>query len=122
MKKLLAVLLMACPLAAAADNLDVIEFKLQEGCDFAKYMAIVKDFNEWGKAYGYRAEVLSPIQRMNLETMYWVGRSKDAETFGKAWDAWRDAQSDPTSVPAKLWGRFAECETNINRVGYDTYK
>jgi hypothetical protein len=122
MKKLLALALLACPLVATADNLDVFEFKLKDGCDFAKYMAIVKDFNEWGKAHGYRTEVLVPIQRMNLETMYWVGRSKDAETFGKAWDAWRDAQSDAGSVPAKLAARFIECNTDLNRAGYDTYK
>jgi hypothetical protein len=122
MKKLLALLLLACPLAAAADNLDVIEIKLKDGCDLAKYLTVVKDFNVWAKDYGYHAEVLSPIQRMNLETIYWVGRSKDAETFGHAWDTWRDAQSDPDSVPAKLWARMSACEININRAGYDTYK
>lgn len=122
MKKLVTLLLLSMPFAAAADNLDVIEFKLKEDCDLATQLAITKDFNVWGKAYGYRAEILVPIQRMNLETMYWIGRSADAETFGKAWDAWRDALSNPDSVPAKLWARFQECEVNLNRSGFDTYK
>jgi hypothetical protein len=121
-KKLLALILVACPLTAAADNLDVFEFKLKDGCNFGTYLTIIKDFNAWAKDYGYRAEVLSPIQRMNLETMYWVGRSADAETFGKAWDNWRDSLADPDSVPSKLAVRFDACVINLNRAGYDTYK
>lgn len=122
MKKLVTLLLLSLPFAAVADNLDVIEFKLNDDCDLATQLAITKDFNVWGKAYGYRAEILVPIQRMNLETMYWVGRTADAETFGKAWDAWRDALSNADSVPAKLWARFQKCEVNLNRSGFDTYK
>jgi hypothetical protein len=121
MKKLIALALLALPMAATADHLDVIEFKMQQGCDFAKYMAIVKDFNEWGKGFGYQAEILMPLHRANLETMYWIGRTADAEAFGKAWDAWRDALSNADSVPAKLWARFGACTVNLNRAGFDSY-
>jgi hypothetical protein len=51
--------------------------------------------------------------------MFWVGRSKNAAAYGKAWDTWRDGQADPSSVAAKLWGRFQECSTNLGRRGYD---
>jgi hypothetical protein len=121
MKKFIAIALLGLPLASFADHLDVIEVKLKEGCSFATYLQIAKDTNEWGKAYGYKAEVLMPLQRASLETLFWVGRSASAESYGKAWDAWRDAQANADSVPAKLWARFAACSTNLNRAGFDTY-
>jgi hypothetical protein len=126
MKRLLAILLSALPVAlpvsATADHLDVIEFKLNDGCSFDKYMEIAKDFNtQWGVNNGYRAEVLMPIQSQNLVSMYWVGRSKDAAAFGKAWDTWRTELGNPASVAAKLWARFQACSTNLSRQGYDVY-
>ena len=62
-----------------------------------------------------------PIQRTDLDSMFWVGRSTDAGSFGKAWDAWRDAQVNADSVPARLNARFAACSTNVSRSGFDTY-
>ena len=122
MRVLLAMLLLALPMAATADHLDVIEFKLNDGCNFNTYMAIANDFNtQWGSQNGYHAEVLMPIQSQNLVSMYWIGRSKDAAAFGKAWDTWRNAQADPNSVPSKLWARFLACSTNLSRRGYDVY-
>jgi hypothetical protein len=121
MRRILAIVLLLSPMLASADHLDVIEFKLNPGCSFDKYMAIVKDFNQWGAKNGYRAEVLTPIQSNNLTSMYWAGRSKDAATFGKAWDTWRNAQADATTVEAKLEARFEACSTNLSRRGYDTY-
>ena len=50
MKTLIAALLLAFPATTMADYLDVIEFKLS--CDLGEYMAIVEDFNAWGKDYG----------------------------------------------------------------------
>ena len=115
-------LLLAVPMVASADHLDVIEFELQEGCSFDTYLAIANDFNtQWGSKHGYQAEVLVPIQSHNLVSMFWVGRTKDAATFGKAWDTWRNEQADPNSVASKLWARFQECSTNLSRRGYDTY-
>ncbi len=117
---ILATLLLGFPAAAGADHLDVIEFKLNDGCSFDKYMAIVKDFNsQWGSQNAYTAEVLTPIQSHNLVSMYWTGRTKDAAAFGKAWDTWRNQLGDPNSVAAKLWARFQGCSTNLSRRGYD---
>jgi hypothetical protein len=48
--------------------------------------------------------------------------AKDAETFGAAWDDWRDALSNTDSTPAMLHARMSECETSLNRSGFDTYK
>jgi hypothetical protein len=121
MKRILAIMLLLSPMIALADHLDVIEFKLNDGCSFDKYLAIVKDFNQWGAKNGYRAEILAPIQSNNLVSMYWVGRSKDAATCGKAWDTWRNGQSDPNSVESKLWVRFSACMTSLSRRGYDAY-
>lgn len=122
MKKLIAIALLALPMGAAADHLDVIEFKLNEGCSFATHLQIVKDFNaQWGAKNAYKAEVLTPIQSNNLESMYWIGRSKDAAAFGKAWDTWRTEGADPESVAGKLGARFAACSTNLGRRSYDIH-
>jgi hypothetical protein len=122
MKKTIAFILLTLPLVASADYLDVIEIKLNEGCSFQQQQQITKDFNEqWAAKYGYRAELLMPVQSPNLTSIFWVGRTKDAASFGKAWDAWRNDQSDPNSMPAKLWARFQACGTNLSRRGYDAY-
>lgn len=122
MKKLMVVLLLVFPVTTLADYLDVIEFKLDESCTLDGYLEVVKEFNAWGESHGYRAEVWAPLMRGTLDTYFWVGRSKDAETFGAAWDVWRDALSNTDSTPAKLHARMAECETSLNRSGFDTYK
>ena len=44
-----------------------------------------------------------------------------AASFGKAWDTWRDAMSDPDSVAAKLQARLTQCDVNLARRGYDLY-
>ena len=122
MKQILLLLVLMLPLSALADYMDVIEFKLNEGCSFDEYMEIVDDFNsEWGAKNGYRAEIATPLYSNNLENMFWVGRTADAAAFGKAWDTWRDELDDPKSTAAKLWARFQDCETNLGRRGYDVY-
>jgi hypothetical protein len=122
MKRIIAIMLfLLAPMIAAADHIDFIEFKLNDGCNFDKYMAIVKDFNQWAAKYGYHAEMLVPIQSKNLVSIYWAGRSKDTATFGKVWDAWRNGQSDPNSAEAKLGTRLDACVTDLSREGYDTY-
>jgi hypothetical protein len=108
--------------ACYADHLDVLVFDLQDGCTVPEYMAIVEDFNAWGKDYDYRTEVAVPLQSDDLSTLYWMGRSPNAAAFGRAWDSWRDAQSDSSSVPARLQARFNECANpNSARRGYDVY-
>ena len=122
MSRFILILALLLPMSALADYMDVIEFKLKEDCSFDKYMEIVNDFNDdWGKKNGYRAEIATPVYSNNLVNMYWVGRTKDAAAFGKAWDTWRDALDNPDSSPAKLWARFQACEINLGRRGYDVY-
>lgn len=122
MRKILILAMLSLPIPVFADYLDVIQFELNEGCSFSEYMEIVNDFNEqWGKKHDYQSEVAVPLQSDNLVSMYWVGRTKDAATFGKAWDAWRDELEDPDSLASRLWARFEACETNMSRRGYDVY-
>ncbi len=109
------------PMTSIADHPDVIEVKLNQGCTFSSYLGILKDFNVWGAANGYKAEVLMPVQRATLDTMFWVGRSANAAAFGKAWDTWRDALANADSVPATLNARLAACSTNVSRSGFDSY-
>ena len=49
MKKILLAAFLLLPLNAVAEHMDVIEFKMLEGCSMDQYMAIVEDFNKWGK-------------------------------------------------------------------------
>lgn len=85
-------ILFCAPMAASAEYMDVIEFKLINGCSFDKYMEIANDFNkDWGVAHEYTSRVAMPLQNDNLVSLYWLGTTKDAATFGKAWDTWRDA-------------------------------
>ena len=51
MKRFLVSVMLLLPLPALADHMDVLEFKLLEGCSLSKYMKIVGDFNDWGKGY-----------------------------------------------------------------------
>lgn len=122
MKKILGAILVLSASVSQADHLDVIAFTLNEGCSLPKYLEIVDDFNQWGEAYGYQAEIAAPLFNENLDTHYWLGRSADNETFGKAYDAWEAAQSDAASVPAKLNARFDECgEEDQARRAYQTF-
>lgn len=126
MKKLLILAFvltaLVAPGAVRADHLDVIYVTLQADCSLPEYLAIVEDFNKWGEEYGYRTEIAVPIQSDSVGTLVWVGRSKNAEAFGRAWDAWRDAQADPESVPAKINARFEQCNEPFTvRKGFDTY-
>ena len=123
MKKtlILAALIGLAATPAQAEHWDVIGTKLKDGCTMGTYMAIVKDFNEWGKGYGYKATVLTPIQDQDQTTIWWIGKSANAAEFGAAWDAWRDGQADPNSTPAKLQARFSDCSTNQSRSGYDAW-
>lgn len=106
---------------AHAAHWDVIATELTESCSLPEYMEIVGDFNAWGEDYGYQARIAVPLQSDNLTTLFWVGESADAATFGATWDAWRDGQADPSSGPAQLQARFDECAVNLQRTGYDLY-
>ena len=122
MKKLIALVVLAFPTLAFADYVDVIAGKLNPGCSMSTYLQVVKDFNEqWGKDYGYKAEVLVPLQSRDLATFYWVGRVANAAAFGKGLDAWSAAQADANSTPAKLMARFRACTTNESRAGFASY-
>jgi len=122
MKIFVLTLLLFIPMTASAEYLDVIESKLVDGCSPDKYLKIVNDFNtEWGMKNGYTAKIAMPLQSSNLESIFWLGTTKDAASFGKAWDAWRDAMSDSDSVAAKLQARLRQCDVNLARRGYDLY-
>ena len=102
--------------------MDVIEVELKDGCSFDQYMEIAKDFNsEWAAGTGYSSRVAMPLQSDNLTSLYWIGETENAATFGAVWDKWRDELGDPDSVAAKLWARFEACSTNDARWGYDVY-
>ena len=122
MKKLMIIAAMLLPAPAMANTLDVITSKLKDGCTFGTYMAVTKDFNDsWGKAHGYKAQLMLPVHSPDSSMVIWVGNTASAEAFGKAWDVWRTALANPASPEAKLQARFDACSTQISRASYDTY-
>jgi len=111
-----------CPWGLPPITWDVIDFKLKESCDFAKFVQVAHDFStQWGANHGYHAEISIPLQHNDLESMRWMGRSKDAATFGKTWDSWRTEITDPSTVAGKLAARFGACSVNTGRRGFDVY-
>ena len=122
MKKIIGAMLFFVASASHAGHLDVISFTLSEDCSLTTYLEIVDDFNAWAEPRGYQTEIAVPAFNSNLETIYWLGRSANAEVFGKAFDAWYSALSNGGSVPAQLAARFGAC-TNGNdaRNAYRTY-
>ena len=112
--------MLACPLIASADYVDVIEFKMKESCTMTKYMDIVKDFNALFGPKGYTTEILTPIYGTTLDSIIWVGRTKDMESFGKGAKAYGDAVADANSAEGKIAARFRECGTNVARRSYRT--
>jgi hypothetical protein len=122
MKLALFIALLSFAGYAAADHIDVLNVELRDDCTLPQYLVIIGDFNKWGEKYNYRTEIAVPLQSNDLVTMFWMGRSPNAASFGKAWDAWRDAQADSSSMPAKLQARISECaEPNSARQSFDIY-
>ena len=122
MKKIVALLLMALPTVAAADYVDVLSAKLKDGCSVATFVQIVKDFNAtWAKEGVYKAEVLVPMLSQDVQTLYWVGRIKDAEAFGKGLERWRRESMDPSTDAGTLNGRMEQCVSWVSRGGFTTY-
>jgi|SRR5208282_3594203 len=119
---LLTIAVLLVPICASADHLDVIQFKLKDGCTLETEVALKNDFNtQWGKSHGYIAEIASPVAGNDLASYYWIGRTANAEAFGKAWDTWRNELSDPKSAAAKLSERLGKCGANESRRSYDIY-
>src|SRR5208283_1726447 len=51
---LLTIAALLAPIWASAQHIDVIQFKLKEGCTLANYVTLKNDFNgQWGKSHGY---------------------------------------------------------------------
>lgn len=119
MKKILLTALMFIPFAAMGDHLDVIQVELKEGCSLADYRAIAADFNEqWGKKNAYHGEIAAPLQSHDMKSYYWIGRSADAASFGKAYDTWQKEVANPDSVAGKLSARFDACGVTVARRAY----
>ena len=121
MKRTIVAAMLLVSGAAFSDHVDVIEFTLNEGCSKEQYLEIVNDFREeWGSKNGYETEILFPLQSNNMTSIFWVGRSANAATFGAAYDKWSTELADSDSTAAKLNERFGDCSTSVGRRGYLT--
>ena len=117
---LAALTLLVLPLRAGADMLDVIENTLNDGCDMAKYLAIVDDFNAYYKDRGYQTEILLPLHAERQDTVVWVGRSASHAAFGEAYDHWVSELAKEGSAVSELSARFLACSTGVTRSSYST--
>ena len=123
MKKqlLLGLSLGLCASLVQAAYLDVLAFKLKPACTLKDFIALNQQMNEWGKPYNLTAEVVVPVFSDMPDGYAWVGRTPNAETFGKAWDTWRAAEVKGEEPVSKLNARWTECTEVVYRRGFDTY-
>ena len=123
MKKqlLLGLSLSLCTSLAQADYLDVLAFKLKPACSLKDFIVLNQQMNEWGKPYNLTGEVVVPVFSETPDGYAWVGRTPDASTFGKAWDAWRAGVISNEEPVSKLNARWTECTTVTSRRGFDSY-
>jgi hypothetical protein len=96
---LVAVALLAVPLGASAD---------------------FNDFNTYYKDRGYQTEILLPLHSDQVGTLFWVGRSPNAETFGRAYDHWQAEVVKDGSTVSRLSERFGKCTTGVSRFSYES--
>ncbi len=107
-------------MTAKAEMWDVLEITLSEKCTVEKYLKLVDDFNEYYKDKGYQAEILLPLHTENQAAIFWIGRTKNSEDFGKAYDHWLAGQAQDGSAVDKLSDRFADCGTTTSRSSFIT--
>ena len=107
-------------MVAKAEMWDVLEITLSEKCTVEKYLKIVDDFNQYYKDKGYQAEILLPLHTENQAAIFWIGRTKNSEDFGKAYDHWLAGQTQDGSGVDKLSDRFADCGTTTSRSSFIT--
>ncbi len=119
MGKFIALALLALPMAASADYLDIWDYKLKDGCELSTHVQIVKDFNQWASKYGYHAEIAFSAFNSDMELLRLLGRSKNATDNAKVWDAWITETADPNSIAGKLSARFDACQIVLSRTAFD---
>jgi hypothetical protein len=60
------------------------------------------------------------MMSQDVNTVYWVGRIKNAEAFGAGLERWRRESADANSVAGKLNARMIQCVTWGSRGGFTT--
>ena len=72
------------------------------------------------QGYTYSVEIVVPFIGDTLDAVWWVGRTKDAATFGAESDRWEKALMNPGSPEAKVNEKLNACTTNLSRTGSRT--
>ncbi len=117
-----AVVMLAAPLPAAADVVDVITVTVNDDCTLETYLAIVDDFNAYYKDRNYQTEILVPVHDAAQDTVIWVGRAPSHTAFGQAYDHWETERVKEGSKVSKLDTRFEACTTTVSRSSFQTAK
>ncbi len=119
---LLALSLLIAPTVASADYLDVITNSLNDGCSIEEYGKVVDEFRGvmTSQSYSYTVEIVVPFISDQLDTIFWVGRTKDFATFGTENDRWNKALMNSKSPESKINTKLNDCATNVSRSGNRT--
>lgn len=114
--------LLLAPTLASADYLDVITNRLTANCSMDQYAKVVDEFRGvmTSQKYSYTVEIVVPFIGNDLDSLFWVGRTKDLATFGSESDRWAKALMDAKSPEAKINQKLNECTTNVSRSGSRT--
>lgn len=85
-------------------------FRSRKAVHWVTYIKNKDDFDKnWGMDYACHVEITAPLQSNDMSTIFWLGRSKNAVSFGAVFDAWNEGIPATESVAGKLNARFVDC-------------
>jgi hypothetical protein len=115
---LLAIAILAAPLAAQAQYIDAISTKLTAECTLAQYLAVVEEFRGvmTSEGYKYTVEIAQPLSG-DLGVLWWVGRTPDLATYGTEYSRWEAAIAQGGTPEAAISEKLNKCSENLTRQG-----
>ena len=107
-------------LISASEYGDVVEMKLNDNCSLDQITSIKDEFNEVleSKGWDYRAEIWQPIERQDITTVYWIGRSPSFPDFAQEFTEYFEEATKGNTAEADLEASMAECRVNLSRSGF----
>ncbi len=99
---------------------DVVEMKLNNDCTISEMISIKDQFNEVlkNKGWDYRAEIWQPIERQDITTLYWIGRSPSFPDFAQEFTEYFEEAMKGNTPEAGLEDSMTNCRVNLSRSGF----
>ena len=70
------------------------------------------------KGWDYRAEIWQPIERQDITTVYWIGRSPSFPDFAKEFTEYFEEAMKGNTPEAGLEDSMTNCRVNLSRSGF----